>query len=138
MPADELLQRRSADADASWYAVEGERASAIERYVLSTPYSREVCNRPELIGVEYTTALERAMTAGLKTAPFRALIADHPQAQLVDTHAPRWKGVEPALMDRMFAAQEAFWAGMSETDPRALRELARARIRGLSGDAGVT
>jgi hypothetical protein len=43
----EHLRRLGASTDASWYALEGEPASPIERYVLSTSASREVCNRPE-------------------------------------------------------------------------------------------
>jgi hypothetical protein len=82
----ESLRGLSASADASWYAIEGEHQSSVERYVLSTAPSREICNRPELVGVEYTTALEQAMASGLREAPFRSLIADHPQEQVCVVH----------------------------------------------------
>lgn len=92
-----------ASADASWYAIEGEHESVIERYVLSTGPSREICNRPELMGVEYTTALQQAMTAGLREAPFRSLIADHPQERVCVVHFLRG-GLNFGLRDALHQA----------------------------------
>jgi hypothetical protein len=54
------LERWSSDADAAWYAVRDEHESTIERWVVSTPGTRDVLNRPELLGVEFNMALHGA------------------------------------------------------------------------------
>lgn len=68
------LTRFSRSADASWYAIGGDHQTEVSRWVVTTPWSREICNRPELLGCEYTSALRRAMAAALISAPFRHLL----------------------------------------------------------------
>lgn len=68
------LTRVSRSEEASWYAIGGDHQSEVSRWVVTTPWSRDICNRPELLGCEYTSALRRAMTAALGAAPFRGLI----------------------------------------------------------------
>jgi hypothetical protein len=78
----QYLRRLSVDPAVSYYAIEGEYESSVSRYVVSTPQSREICNRPELLGCEYTKALGSAMTAALQHAPFRPLIESHPSSRV--------------------------------------------------------
>ncbi len=78
----QTLSRVSSHEDAAYYAIGGDFQTAVERYVVSTPWSRDICNRPELLGCEYTDALRRAMVAALARAPFRDLIADAPQERV--------------------------------------------------------
>lgn len=78
----QTLERLSASAAASWYAIVGEHEGAIERYVVSTPQSRAVCNRPEVLGVAFNEHLQQAMAAALAAAPFRDLIAGRPEEQV--------------------------------------------------------
>jgi hypothetical protein len=78
----QYLTRLSADPAASFYAIEGDFESSVSRYVVSTPQSREICNRPELLGCEYTQALGAAMTAALRHAPFRSMIESHPSSRV--------------------------------------------------------
>ena len=73
----QVLERLSLAPEASWYALRGEHQRRVERYVVSTPQSREVCNRPELLGVDFNLSLHDGMAAAFRTAPFRRLIADH-------------------------------------------------------------
>ncbi|MCP4871376.1 MAG: hypothetical protein GY898_21920 [Proteobacteria bacterium] len=47
---------------------------------MSTPQSRAICNRPELLGVDFNLTLHDGMTAAFRTAPFRELIEGHPAA----------------------------------------------------------
>ena len=62
----ERLDRGGHDLErAAWYAVRGDPGCPAERYVLSTPQTRAICNRPELLGVAYTEALCQAMATGL-------------------------------------------------------------------------
>jgi hypothetical protein len=74
---------------ASWYAVRGEPACPAERYVLSTPQTRAICNKPELLGVAYTDALGEGMALGLASAPFAARLAEHPEASICVLHLLR-------------------------------------------------
>ena len=76
-----VLRGLSASPEAAWYRVEGGYDGAVERYVVSTAAGRAICNRPEIVGVEYTELLHDAMVAALSTAPFRDLLADAPQEQ---------------------------------------------------------
>lgn len=86
-------------AQASWYAVAG---SAIRTYVVSTPESREVVNRPEIVGCAYTTLLRRAMTSVLTTAPFRDELLSAEEHEICVLHILRGGlnfGVREALHD---------------------------------------
>ena len=78
----EQLRRLSATPDAAYYEIEGEHQGEVERYVVSTPQSRDICNRPELLGLDFNLRMRDAMTAALAAAPFRDLIADHPEEQV--------------------------------------------------------
>ncbi|RME23610.1 MAG: hypothetical protein D6798_13190 [Deltaproteobacteria bacterium] len=75
----QYLERIHRTDAASWYAIEGDHAGPVERYVLSTAGTRAICNRPELLGVAFNLALQDAMAVALATAPFRRLLEDHPQ-----------------------------------------------------------
>jgi hypothetical protein len=65
--------------DAVWYALEGDFASPVARYVVSTPETRELCNRPELAGWEYTHRLQRGVARAVAAAPFRAELEAVPE-----------------------------------------------------------
>jgi hypothetical protein len=78
----EHLKRLSRSPEVSFYEIVGGEPSPLRRYVVSTPESRAVCNRPELLGVGYTRALERAMTSVLARAPFRPMIEAHTESRV--------------------------------------------------------
>ena len=73
------LQQVSRTPRASWYRIVSDHDSLVERYVVSTQGSREVVNRPELLGMEFNLALHDAMASAFSTAPFRDVIERHPQ-----------------------------------------------------------
>ncbi|MBW1877980.1 MAG: phosphoribosyltransferase [Deltaproteobacteria bacterium] len=75
----QFLERLTQVPSASWYAVRGDWEGRIVRYVVSTPPSRDICNRPEVLGVEFNLKLQDAMAAAFGTAPFRRLIEEHPE-----------------------------------------------------------
>jgi len=86
----ERLDKGTHDLDsAAWYGVSGEPSCTAERYVLTTPWTRDICNKPELLGFKYTEALYQAMAAGLASAPFAPLLADHPQDSICVVHLLR-------------------------------------------------
>ena len=76
----QVLERLSRAPEASWYALRGAHQGQAERYVVSTPQSREISNRPELLGVDFNLSLHDGMASAFRTAPFRDLIADHPES----------------------------------------------------------
>ena len=75
----QVLERLSVAPEASWYALHGDHQGQAERYVVSTPQGRAVCNHPELLGVDFNLSLHDGMAAAFRTAPFRDLIAGHPE-----------------------------------------------------------
>jgi len=76
----QVLERLSKAPEASWYALRGEHQRQVERYVVTTPQGREVANRPELLGVDFNLSLHEGMASAFRTAPFRELIAGHPES----------------------------------------------------------
>ncbi len=78
----QFLERVRRTSTASWYAIAGDHAGAVERYVVSTAGSRAVCNRPELLGVAFNLALQQCMETALVTAPFRPLLERHPEERV--------------------------------------------------------
>ena len=75
----QYLTKLNDSQDAAYYAIEGDFSSRVERYVVSTPESRDIVNRPELVGCDYTERLQTAMTKALANAPFRSLIESCPE-----------------------------------------------------------
>ncbi len=75
----QVLERLSRAADASWYALRGDHQGQVERYVVTTPQGRAICNSPELLGLDFNLSLQEGMAAAFRTAPFRELIAGHPE-----------------------------------------------------------
>ena len=76
----QVLERLSVAPEACWYALRGDHEGQAERYVVSTPQGRAICNSPELLGVDFNLSLHDGMAASFRTAPFRDLIAGHPEA----------------------------------------------------------
>jgi hypothetical protein len=76
----QVLERLSVAPEASWYALRGEHQRQVERYVVTTPQGRAICNRPELLGVDFNLSLHDGMASAFRTAPFKDLIADHSEA----------------------------------------------------------
>ena len=76
----QVLERLSLAPEASWYALRGDHQRRVERYVVSTPQSRAICNSPELLGVDFNLALHDGMAAAFRTAPFRELIEGHTES----------------------------------------------------------
>ncbi len=52
--------------DISIYKIESNFPKEIDRYIISTPETRDICNKPEVLGVEYTEKLKTAVAKSLK------------------------------------------------------------------------
>ena len=79
----QYLERISKDDFASWYRLGGDyEEKGLLRWVVSTPQSRDICNRPEILGVEYSRSLQRGMRSAFETAPFRSELESLGQTRL--------------------------------------------------------
>ena len=76
-----------ASADqAALYAIRGDFDGALARYVMTTPESRALCNRPEIMGVDFGATLTRAVARSLALLPEREMIVAHPQQRVCVVH----------------------------------------------------
>lgn len=63
-----MLNELTRNADGVIYRIEDNVETAVNRYVLSTPESRAICNDPLVMGYEYTEKLEGACATFLRQA----------------------------------------------------------------------
>ena len=71
----EYLKKVSRNRHLACYRLEGEWGDHLERYVVSTLPTRRICNVPELMGCEFTQALEDGITLILQHFPAKERIA---------------------------------------------------------------
>ncbi len=57
------LEQIEKQPEITYYQLKDNDDSLVERYVISTPETRKICNVPELVGVEYTNQMLKAMAA---------------------------------------------------------------------------
>jgi len=77
----EFLEKITGVPEISYYEVKGNEETDLERYVISTPQTRKICNVPEVVGVEYTSLMEEAMISALKYLPGKEFFLVIPQRQ---------------------------------------------------------
>ncbi len=82
----QYLELQASSSRTSYYRLLGDHQGRVERYVVSTAPSRRICNQPELLGMEFTGALQEAMTAALAEAPFSRFLAATPQERVCVVH----------------------------------------------------
>ena len=99
----QFLSQLTSTPDASWYAVDGDYTSAVKRYVVSTPESRAICNRPELVGCEYTNHLQAAVTKAFSQAPFRGELEAHEEHRVCVLNFLRG-GLNFGIRDALYTA----------------------------------
>ncbi len=58
--------------NSQYYEILGEPESKAKRFICTTPETRQICNRPEILGCEYTDRMAAAMTTALKHLPVDA------------------------------------------------------------------
>ena len=63
----------------AYYALKDDNREPVETYVFSTPQTRRICNVPEVVGVEYTSLMERAMISALQHLPGKDDLLQIPQ-----------------------------------------------------------
>jgi len=65
----------------TYYQLKDNGDRPVERYVISTPETRKICNAPELVGVEYTNHMLNAMVSAFKHLPDSESLLKIPQEQ---------------------------------------------------------
>lgn len=78
----QYLTKLNDSPDATYYEIGGDHASRVKRYVVSTPQTRDICNRPEHIGCEFTDSLRQAVINAILHAPFRSILESYPEQRV--------------------------------------------------------
>jgi len=82
----QYLERIGRADEATCYAIRGKHDGPVSRYVVSTPESRRICNRPEVLGVEFGHELPRAITRALHVLPEREPLRVAEQERICVAH----------------------------------------------------
>jgi hypothetical protein len=88
--------------EASWYGLTSDTALNVQRWIVSTEESRKICNEPLLLGVEFSRALQAAITKSLRSAPFYNDLKGSDPCKLCTVNFLRGSlnfGLREALMD---------------------------------------
>ena len=75
------LEQIEKQPEITYYQLKDNDDSPVERYVISTPETRKICNVPELVGVEYTNHMLKAMVSSFKHFPDSESLLKIPQEQ---------------------------------------------------------
>jgi len=78
----QYLETISRTPEVSWYRLSGKYEGNVSRWVVSTPQTIDICNRPELCGVDFSTMLRQAVTVSLSSAPFKPFLTSVPSSLL--------------------------------------------------------
>ncbi|MDP8237200.1 MAG: hypothetical protein P9M08_12520 [Candidatus Erginobacter occultus] len=87
----------------SFYRLLGDYTGKIQSFVASTPFSRNILNRPEVCGCRFTNALRRAITLALKHFPVKDAIAGLPPEKISVVHFLR-SGLNFNIRDGLYGA----------------------------------
>jgi hypothetical protein len=78
----QYLKRMNDAADARYYEIQGDYQSDVRRYIVTTQESRDICNRPEVMGVEFSSHMRTALDKALTHAPFKHVLQDCPEHKI--------------------------------------------------------
>ncbi len=87
----------------SYYRLRGDYTGKIKSFVVSTPYSRDFLNRPEVYGVRFTNALRRTITLALKNFPDPEAVAGLNPEKISVVHFLR-SGLNFGIRDSLYDA----------------------------------
>mgnify|MGYP001317954679 CR=1 FL=1 len=78
----QYLETVSRSPAASWYRVRGEHEGPVSRWVVTTPQTSQICNEPEVCGVDFSRKMSSGMSAALSSAPFIPFLKTIPSNRL--------------------------------------------------------
>jgi len=68
----------------STYRIGGDYQGNVERFVVSTKETRDICNKPEIVGLDYTDKLQQAAVYALQGTELAGRLYDVPARQHCD------------------------------------------------------
>ncbi len=72
----EQLKALHRDPEISLYQISGEESGEVEEYIFSTPETRNICNRPELVGIDFPLGMRSAKKKLFQLSPLQELVGD--------------------------------------------------------------
>jgi len=87
----------------SYYRLLGDYTGKIKSFVVSTSFSRDFLNRPEVYGIRFTNALRRTITLALKNFPEREAISGLRPEKISVVHFLR-SGLNFGIRDSLYGA----------------------------------
>ena len=84
-PTDRL-EPLAETADCALHAIVGAEAGTVARFLVSTPETREVCNRSELVGIDYTQRMRAGLGRVVACLASQGVLPAEPEAQLCVLH----------------------------------------------------
>ncbi|BDC99891.1 hypothetical protein [Persicobacter psychrovividus] len=78
-----MLKKIHDQSDCAIYAIDDQVETTIERYILSTPESRAICNDPMVMGLNYTRKLQKACASFFKGIAAAEMLALHERQSLI-------------------------------------------------------
>lgn len=78
-----MLNEISREETSVVYGIEDKKNTAVNRYILSTPETRAICNDPMVMGYEYTAKLEKACSTFLRLMKGPSAIELHENRSVV-------------------------------------------------------
>ncbi len=66
----QYLERTTQADEAIYYRICGDYEDPVDRYLVTTPETRAICNHPEMVGWDFSDGLGRAVRRALQAAPF--------------------------------------------------------------------
>lgn len=93
------LQLISLTPEIALYEIQGNNKDGLKPYVISTQETRDICNKPEITGIAYTSRLRTAVTHVLKNFPEKEVFAvpDNSVCELVFLRGGLNFGIKEAL-----------------------------------------
>lgn len=96
----ESLQRSK---EISLYELHDEQTSGVEEYIFSTPETREICNRPEKVGISFPETMRAATDKLLQLSPLKELLGQSEEMRNCVLHFLRG-GLNFQLREALFDA----------------------------------
>ena len=75
----QYIERINNHPNAKYYKIHGDFSDNLKRYIVTTPETRNICNKPEIMGIDFTEMMTKAMTSSLINFPEQIRYMDVPE-----------------------------------------------------------
>lgn len=97
------LEKLNNNPEAQFYKIHTNFDDPVQRYIVSTPQTRDICNKAEVVGIEYTDKLKQASANALKFFPNNGKFKNLKQDNAIVMHFLRG-GLNFGLRDALHMA----------------------------------